>query len=49
MLSTSRLDGYLGNELIRIVLPEQLEPVTSTLRQAGLGSYGDELEAGSIR
>jgi len=49
VLSTSRLDGYLGNELIRIVLPEQLESMASTMRTAGLGSYVDELEVGMNR
>ena len=49
VLSTSQLDGYLGNELIRIVLPEQLESMASTLRTAGLGSYVDELEVGMNR
>ena len=49
VLSTSRLDGYLGNQLIRIVIPEQLESVASTLRQVGLGSQVDELEVGMNR
>ena len=49
VLSTSQLDGYLGNELIRIVLPEQLESMALTLRTAGLGSYVDELEVGMNR
>ncbi len=47
--STSRLDGYLGNELIRIAMPEELEPIASTLRAAGLGAYVDELETGMNR
>lgn len=49
VLSTSRLDGYLGNQLIRIVLPEQLESMASTMRQVGLGSQVDELEIGMNR
>jgi len=49
VLSTSQLDGYLGNQLIRIVIPEQLESMTSTLRQVGLGSRVDELEVGMNR
>jgi hypothetical protein len=46
---TSRIDGYLGNELIRIAMPEQLESMASTMRQAGLGVYVDELETGMNR
>ena len=49
VLSTSRLDGYLGNQLIRIAIPEQLESVASTLRQVGLGGQVDELEIGMNR
>lgn len=49
VLSTSQLDGYLGNELIRIAIPEQLESMTSTLRQVGLGSLVDDLEVGMNR
>ena len=49
VLSTSRVDGYLGNQLIRIALPEQMESVASTLRKVGLGSQVDELEVGMNR
>jgi len=42
VLSTSKLDGYLGNQLIRIAVPEQLVSVASTLRQLGLGSQVDQ-------
>jgi hypothetical protein len=49
VLSTSRLDGYLGNQLIRIVIPAQMESVASALRQVGLGSQVDELEVGMNR
>ena len=49
VISTSRLDGYLGNELIRIAIPEQLESMTLTLRQVGLGSLVDDLEVGMNR
>jgi hypothetical protein len=49
VLSTSKLDGYLGNQLIRIAVPEQLVSVASTLRQLGLGSQVDELEVGMNR
>lgn len=30
-------DGYLGNELLRIGLPEDVQKVESTLRTIGLG------------
>jgi len=49
VISTSRVDGYLGNELIRIAVPEQLESMVSTLRTVGLGSYVDDLEVGMNR
>jgi hypothetical protein len=42
--STSRLDGYAGNPLIRIPLPDQLQPVSRTLRSVGLGGTVDEFE-----
>jgi hypothetical protein len=46
---TSRAGGFLENDLIRIPLPDQLDPVASTLRQVGLGSYVDELETAMNR
>jgi hypothetical protein len=46
---TARQDGYLGNPLIRIPIPDQLNSVTSTLRQFGGGGYVDELETGMNR
>lgn len=49
VLSTSQLDGYLGNQLIRIALPAQMESMASTLRKVGLGSQVDELEVGMNR
>lgn len=47
--STSTVDGFLGNALIRIALPEQLDSAASTLRSVGLGSYVDELEVAMNR
>jgi hypothetical protein len=47
--STSTLDGFLGNALIRIVMPEQFETVAKTLRTVGLGKQVDELEVGMNR
>jgi hypothetical protein len=49
VLSTSKLDGYLGNQLIRIAIPAQLASVASTLRQVGLGGQVNELEVGMNR
>jgi len=42
--STSRLDGFLANELIRIYTPESLSTMTRTLRTVGMGRQVDELE-----
>lgn len=41
---TSVVDGFLANELIRIVLPEELESMARRLRQLGLGRQVDQLE-----
>ncbi|PCJ98441.1 MAG: hypothetical protein COA50_02755 [Flavobacteriaceae bacterium] len=35
-------DGFFKNELVRIVLPEELQKVDKTLRDIGLGSLADE-------
>jgi len=37
--------GYADNAALRITLPSQLAPLTSTLRQFGMGQYVDKLEA----
>ena len=42
--STSTLDGFLANELIRIALPEQLDGLAAALRRLGLGSQVDAFE-----
>lgn len=47
--STATVDGFLGNALIRIALPEQLDTAASTLRSVGLGSSVDELETAMNR
>lgn len=49
LTSTSKVDGYLGNALIRIAIPEQMTSMASTLRKVGLGSQVDELEVGMNR
>ena len=47
--TTARVDGFLGNQLIRIVVPEQLASAASTLRQLGLGGQVEQLETGMNR
>ncbi|PLX81825.1 MAG: DUF4197 domain-containing protein [Desulfuromonas sp.] len=42
--STSQADGFWGNELIRIGLPQQLQPMAGALRATGLGGQVDALE-----
>ena len=49
VISTSKVDGYLGNSLIRIAFPDQMEPMVSTLRTVGLGAYVNDLETGMNR
>jgi hypothetical protein len=36
-------NGYLGNDKVRIPLPENLQKADHTLRKLGLGKYSDEL------
>ncbi len=43
------VDGYLGNALLRIALPEDLQDVAGTLRSVGMGSKVDELEVAMNR
>jgi hypothetical protein len=49
VVSTSKVDGFLGNQLIRIAIPEQMTSIASTLRKVGFGSQVDELEVGMNR
>lgn len=46
---TSAVDGFMADELLRIAIPEQLDPVTSTLRRVGVNGPVDELEVGMNR
>lgn len=46
---TSRTDGYLGNPLIRIPLPDSLDTMAKGLRAVGFGPQVDELEVGMNR
>jgi Protein of unknown function (DUF4197) len=47
--STGRLDGYLGNQAIRIVMPENLRALERGLRAAGQGQLVDEFVLGMNR
>ena len=47
--NTSRLDGFLANEVIRIALPEEFDAVASALRSIGFDSQVDALEVGMNR
>lgn len=46
---TSAVDGFLGNALIRIALPEQYEGVAEAVRDIGLGTQVDAFELGMNR
>lgn len=46
---TSAVDGFLGNELIRIGMPDQLDTAALTLQTLGLGFYVEELETAMNR
>jgi hypothetical protein len=47
--STSALDGFLGNALIRITIPEDYQKAAATLRTVGLGDKVDEFEVAMNR
>ncbi len=38
----TQIDGFYKNELVKILLPEELQKVDKTLRDIGLGSLADE-------
>ena len=38
----TQTDGFFGNELVKIMLPEELQKVDKTLRDFGLSSLADE-------
>ena len=46
---TSVVDGFLGNALIRIALPEQFDEAARLLRAAGFGRQVDDLEVAMNR
>ncbi len=41
--SLAKENGYLGNDRVRIPLPENLQKADRTLRKFGMGKYADEL------
>ena len=41
--SLARKDGYLGNDKVRIPLPDSLHKADKTMRRLGMGKYSDEL------
>lgn len=41
--SLSKENGYLGNDKVRIPLPESAQKASDTLRKFGMGKYADEL------
>jgi hypothetical protein len=47
--STGRVDGYLKNEAIKILLPPKLQTAGKTMRMIGMGEQVDELEVGMNR
>jgi len=47
--STGRVDGFLKNEAIKILLPEKLRSVGRGLRMVGMGQQVDSLEIGMNR
>ena len=40
-----KADGFLGNERVKIPLPDSLQKLDGTLRRFGMGQYADELVA----
>lgn len=44
VVTTSSVDGYLGDALIRIAMPQEFGSMSRTLRKVGLGRYVDEME-----
>ena len=38
-----KADGFLGNDRVKIPLPDSLQKIDNTLRNIGMGQYADEL------
>lgn len=43
VMSLAKENGFLGNEKVRIPLPESLQKVDGMMRKFGMGKYADEL------
>jgi hypothetical protein len=41
--SLGKTDGFLGNNAVKILLPDSLKRYEKTMRQVGMGKYADEL------
>jgi hypothetical protein len=41
--SLGKTDGFLGNNAVKILLPDSLKRYEKTMRQFGMGKYADEL------
>jgi hypothetical protein len=44
VMAVSRLDGYYGNKLIKILVPEKIQKITELLREAGFHKEVDQFE-----
>lgn len=42
--SLGKVDGFFGNDRVKIPLPESLQKIEHTLRNIGMSQYADELE-----
>lgn len=42
--SLGKVDGFWGNDRVKIPLPESMQKIEHTLRNIGMGQYADELE-----
>jgi hypothetical protein len=49
VIKTSKVDGFLGNALIRIALPDKYRSMADTLRKLGFGRDVDQLETAMNR
>lgn len=43
VMNLAKENGYLGNDKVRIPLPESLQKIDSLLRKVGMGQYADDL------
>lgn len=43
VVSLGKVDGFFGNDRVKIPLPDSLQKIDHTLRNIGMGQYADEL------